>query len=420
MKRSKKSLTVLSFTIGACLFVSTAFADALLGSGYDKLKQAIKDTAGQMESGMENYTVETVVILKSSEQVLMQSVNQMKVDQAKKAKEELSQTQQAGGNTHSRFSYRDPKLSIWKNDSGDHYFVSENTRPSSQFNVTPFGNPFKEKGAPEIEKIVDAFVGSLKEYVQAEETVDGGISYGGSLSEAQVPALVNAVASYGMKRMVEGQSHGQGGMTLPSVESDIYVSRVSGSAHENKVGVLESLHGDITLTGRDESGVQHDLTMSIMFKLTNIGSTKVEVPDLTGKDIQRIEETYNGLSNKHVGVYTNPIVLEQEGRFVKIGERRLELTTVTHDRIKGTFAELIKPGFESQYLEPVSFAFDSNPSELDHGHSFVYTNAKGEQEFGQLHDGGFGKLYMNIARMHNYKAGVGSSFDGQFHRVFEE
>lgn len=42
MKLSKKSISVLSFTIGACVFVSTAFADMALGSGYDRLKNSVK------------------------------------------------------------------------------------------------------------------------------------------------------------------------------------------------------------------------------------------------------------------------------------------------------------------------------------------------------------------------------------------
>lgn len=44
MKLSKKALTVLSFTIGASVFVTTALADMALGSGYDQLKGSIKFT----------------------------------------------------------------------------------------------------------------------------------------------------------------------------------------------------------------------------------------------------------------------------------------------------------------------------------------------------------------------------------------
>jgi hypothetical protein len=45
MKLSKKAITALSFTIGASIFISTAFADAMLGSGYDRLKGSAKTTA---------------------------------------------------------------------------------------------------------------------------------------------------------------------------------------------------------------------------------------------------------------------------------------------------------------------------------------------------------------------------------------
>ena len=73
MKLSKKSMTVLSFTIGACLFVSTAFADTLLGSGYDRLKDSAKNTAALMEKDLNNYTVEALYSLKDNDQTLLQA-----------------------------------------------------------------------------------------------------------------------------------------------------------------------------------------------------------------------------------------------------------------------------------------------------------------------------------------------------------
>ena len=73
MKLSKKTMTVLSFTIGACVFVSTAFADMVLGSGYDRLKSSAKTTAAQMEKGLNNYTIEALFTLKDNDQTLLQA-----------------------------------------------------------------------------------------------------------------------------------------------------------------------------------------------------------------------------------------------------------------------------------------------------------------------------------------------------------
>ncbi len=53
MKLSKNAMTVLSFTIGACVFISTAFADMALGSGYDRFKGSIKKYRGADGEGIE-------------------------------------------------------------------------------------------------------------------------------------------------------------------------------------------------------------------------------------------------------------------------------------------------------------------------------------------------------------------------------
>ena len=52
MKLGKKAMTALAFAVGTCMFVSTAFADMALGTGYDRLKETVKYTAAQMEDGL--------------------------------------------------------------------------------------------------------------------------------------------------------------------------------------------------------------------------------------------------------------------------------------------------------------------------------------------------------------------------------
>ena len=46
-----------------------------------------------------------------------------------------------------------------------------------------------------MEKIADALVGNLKDAVVVTENSDGSKTLSGSLSESQIPALINAVVS---------------------------------------------------------------------------------------------------------------------------------------------------------------------------------------------------------------------------------
>ena len=63
----------------------------------------------------------------------------------------------------------------------DKYYVTEFPDDMDREHRNQFINPFNENGAPEIEKIVDALVGNLKDYVQVEERPEGGQNLLGKL-----------------------------------------------------------------------------------------------------------------------------------------------------------------------------------------------------------------------------------------------
>lgn len=413
MKLSKKSITVLSFTLGACLFVSTAFADTLLGSGYDRLKDSAKNTAALMEKDLNNYTVEALYSLKDNDQTLLQASMVKKMDTVNQMTEDNTVTKTAKGETTSSYSYSDKKLSVRKSGMDNTYYVTEYPADVNRQGQADFSNPFKENGAAEIEKIVDAVVGSLKDYVQVEEGTNGGKVYSGSLSEAQVPAVVNAVSSFGIKQMLNAERD------LPQIESDIFVKKVVGTAVENKAGYLENVTGDITLTGKDKNGIQHDLNLNVIVKLSEIGNTKIAMPDLTGAKVEKVSYS-GGFSSKYVGTYKNDIIMDKDGKFVKIGERTVEITNVDGDKVTGKYSETVYPGFEGEYPNKDAFNFEYNPATSS---TFTYTDAKGEQKNGMIHPNSAGKIYfeMSIEVMdkNSYKSKSKPYYDGEFRRIFE-
>ncbi|XEC97414.1 hypothetical protein AB6A23_13145 [Paenibacillus tarimensis] len=425
MKLSKKTMTILSFTIGACVFVSTAFADMALGTGYDRLKTSVKSTAAQMEEGLNNYTIETLFTLKYNDQTLAQSSIFRKIDNEKQASEESTVNQYSNGETTTNYRYSDQELSIWKGAEGDKYYVQETPEDVYRDNGNKFSNPFNEKGAPEVEKIVDALVGNLKDYLQVEERPDGGRMYSGSLSEVQVPAVVNAVSSFGIKQLLNDQGRMERNSQLPEIESDIFIKKVSGTAVDNKEGLLESLTGDVMISGKDKNGVQHDLSLNVVFKLSDIGNTKVAKPDLAGANVEKVNYYGGGFSSKYIGKYKNNIVIEKDGEIVKIGERILEITSVENKTVTGKYSETVKPGFEAEYPNTYNFTFEYQPDYSKPFQFFTYTNANGEEELGQLNPGQPWRIYLDlnieVTGENSYRSNVNHEiFDGQFNRVFEE
>lgn len=416
MKFNKKTVTVLSFTLGATLFLSTAFADALIGSGYDQLKNLIKTTSSRMETGLSNYTMEAMYAMKDNGETFMEVSQRTKIDNAAQATENTTVTQYAQGEPTQNYSYLDKNRSIWKNSRDDTYYVSEYAQEMPGRVI--FQDPFKEQGAAELEKIFDAVVGNLKDYVQAETRADGGKAYSASLSEAQVPALINAIASFGFKQILTDESRANREITIPQMESDIYVKKVTGLASQQKDGLLENVTGEIVLSGKDKNGSVHDLSVSVTMRLTGVGETKIVLPDLTNATVTKAEKAAFGFDSKYVGRYKNDMILEKNGRFVKAGERLLEIASVEQNNITGTYSETVKPGFEAEVGEPVSFTFNQK-NDQENGPAFTYTMANGEKGSLQIFPNGSGKLYLNIDQDSSGRTKWMAGFDGEFIRIFE-
>jgi len=62
-------------------------------------------------------------------------------------------------------------------------------------------NVFEDEDFEYIERIFDALIGNLKEYVVVTEDADGNKEFSGKLSDAQIPAVVNAVIAYAAKKL---------------------------------------------------------------------------------------------------------------------------------------------------------------------------------------------------------------------------
>lgn len=422
MKRNKKKMTALAFTLGTCVFVSTAFADVLLGSGYDRLKDSAKMTAEQMEKGMNNYTVEMLFTLKDNDRTMLQATTHQKMDTTKHAAESSTVTEYASGHSTNSYNYTDQKQNIWKYGPENKYYVTDYPEDIVRENRNTFNNPFNEQGAAEVEKIIDAVVGNLKDYVQAEERPDGGKAYSGSLSATQVPAVVNAVSSFGIKQMIRDQNRMEDNhLKMEEIESDIYVKQVTGTAIENQAGVLEHVTGDVILSGKDKKGVQHDLTLSVVFNLTDIGKTKISKPNMSGAKVEKVSH-FGGLTSGFVGTYKNNIVIDKDGKFVKIGERTLEITSVEDGNVAGKYTETVKPGFEADYPDVYNFQFEYKQKDYDS--MFTYTNAKGEQEQGRINPSNPGKIYLDLQiemiDKNSWRSNSRPNFDQEFDRVFEE
>jgi hypothetical protein len=417
MKIKKQTAMLASFTLGTLLFASTALADITTKSGYEQLKDGLKVTAKKMSGEFESYTLDISYVLKDNGEILLSDNQVEKYDRKKNAGFTINTSEGISGNNRSNYVYSDEKIDIRQGiGPDDKIYVMEYTEPRE---LHRFSNPFEEDEAEDIERIADAIVGSLKDHVLVKENLDGSKELTGSLTEMQIPTLVNAVASFQSKQVFNNRNGMQ--REWPHLTQDIFVKQVTGTALIKEDGVMENILGTATLTGRDAQGQAHVISVEILGKLKDVNATTFAKPNLTGKEVVTTIGKNNGpeLTNpqKFVGTFKNDIVIEKEGRFVKAGERILDVTKIDNQGMTGRYHEEIRPGFEGFVNKTNEFTFNGTFENEKRNVRFEIPNEKGGKVEGNLYfDDYIGKVSFHFNQPY---MGNGPQFDSVFNPVLE-
>lgn len=353
MKLKFTSKAMLAFGVGACLFVTTAFADMMLGSGYDKLKTSAKHTAKQLATGLDSYTIEGSMSIKMDDKDVIYNYSSDKYD-VKNEKIERSSVSDSFQKQFEYYNYRDRNQSIRKNSNDGNLYVTKYTDDFYEnypYDTIGFNDPFQEEGSAEIEKIVDAVVGNLQDLVFVENADNGAYNYSGNLNASQVPALVNAVSSYVIKNNYNSERKYNKATYLPELSSDITIQSISGQVKENQDGLITNVNAELVLTGKDVDGASHNIVATVDVEINDINSTVVETPDTSNAIVETIDSVYRNdlIRDNTAGTYTNNIVIEENGKLIKIGERTLKIDSISKDSISGSFSEVVYEGYEDKY-----------------------------------------------------------------------
>jgi len=393
------------------LVATTALADIANKSGYDQLKDALKVTAQQSSEKFDSYTMDFSMVMKDNGKAVTSQNSIQKYDRSKSATENISSGLNMNGSKYNSQVYSDKATQIRVSQDDPTYYVTDFPEGRTE---EAFSNPFKEDSAGDIEKIADAVVGSLKDHVVVTENSDGSKGLEGSLTEVQIPSLVNAVASLQLKQLF---TSGNQDSTMPRLTKDVFVKEVTGSAKVNKDGVMESILGTAVLSGKDEQGTVHDVTLEILAKLTDVNSTVVTKPDLTGKKVVKNVANENQgsvISNpeKFIGKFSNDILIEKDNKFVKVGERMLDITQMDNKTVTGRYYEVFKPGFEEYATNQRDYKFTAEKPDGENRADFVITTESGTKgSKGNLYpDQSAGKINFNI----NNSSMAGALYDSTF------
>ena len=433
MKLRKKTAMVVSFAVGSLMFATTAFAEVASKSGYEQLKDAFKYTSESFSTKLSSYTIDISFVMKDNDTIVSSNSQLQKYDVTKGAKENTSTSIDGTNIKTENYNYSDKNSNITHNSAQDTYYVYEFTSPQE---AQLFTDPFKSNQAADLEKIADALIGNLKDYVVVSPNPDGSKELSGSLSKAQIPVLINALVSLQFKnsynmpygattRLVAApNSNDKLGVineAIPTITKDVFVKEVKGKLIMNKDGLIESILGTGVLSGIDKYDKVHKLSFEILVKLTNINSTIVNKPDLSGKTVEKtIQDNMKDgtISNpeKFIGKYKNDIIIEKNGKFEKIGERFIDITHIDDKNIAGRYHEEYKVGYDEYSASKKDFTFDAANEKGPLNATFDYTNASGKTSKGTINiDPSSAQINVWLDEPSTKQ----SNQNGQYARVFE-
>jgi len=357
MKLNKRQKIALSFVVGLIMFVTTALAEINSKSGYEEGKDILKYTATSLSDGtISNYTIERAIELKDNGAKILCENSITKYDVINKAIEKAI----LGGEGKGRYqnhSYIDSNIKIDSIDNG--YRVSNNFYGN---NFYKFSTPFERGDYSDLEKITDAAIGELKDYIVVSENPNGSKELAVSVNQAQIPTVVNAMTSYYFKSKLGKTYDAETQSNKYNLHKDIFIKSASGCMNITEQDIVDKIIVSLSVVGKDEQNNEHIITLDILLKITNINETTVKKPNLDDPNITVQYDNYQkGVEkvdiNIYVGTYKSDITVVKNGEVIKIGDRTVEIKSLDTDTISIIYYQNYKDGYEEGNAKSSVFRF---------------------------------------------------------------
>jgi hypothetical protein len=298
----KLALIGTGVTVGTFLLITSAYAGMAENSGYESYKTAIKTTVSA-----KSMTQAIAVTVQDNGKSLVgvnATVKRNKDSQAVSADVKIK-----GGDTEQTLNvYNAAGKTVLKTGDSEAYKVLEGKAGSAH--RQGMGRPDKELGGQEdafhkeAENLIDALVGNLKQYVTEAPAANGAKEIRISLSGSQIPTAVNALGSFLVKKA--SYDHIQGGndkalkapfgtdfsalkQAMPKLSQDVAITKVDLQATVDGSGYIANQKANLSIEGKDGSGVAHTVVVSIDLGLSGVNATTPDSIDLTGKTVEVVD-----------------------------------------------------------------------------------------------------------------------------------
>lgn len=335
--KSRRTKTFIGwFLAGTVLVSSVAAADVIIGNGYNGAKEALKYTSKTLVKNSDSFTVDSSYEMKLDGDTVSNGSSTLMYDVANNKRIEISKSYDRGYEDAESYWYSDSEKSIRKSSGDDNYYqYNYSDGQKDDMADRSLNDPFDEDAAKDIERVADAFVSNMKDFVQISET-DGGKMYFGNLNSEQIPAVANALASLAVKYSVFDE-YTREKLDLPEITDSLYITGIEGRVATDADGLIKSFAGSGTVAGTDKNGVNHELVFNLSGEIRDINSTVVEAPDIPADKLVTSDarDANGSLSDMDAALYTSAIIAVKDNQYVKSGEIALTVDSVTDSGATG-------------------------------------------------------------------------------------
>ena len=302
----KKKWLMLGGTLGisSVMMITTGVSAFASTSGYDAYKSALKNTRT-----IQNVAVQASASLQDNGNVLASAAGNFKISLDKQAASGSADVK-ANGATQSVNFYKQKDQTVLKSSSNDTYYVQQERDKGKNKNDAKEKETLDPQISQQVETVIDALVGNLKDYVAVDAKTDGSKEITAQLDNSQLPTVVNAIAPIVIKQASNHERDGEKkdnndakqlpfnrdvlhGST-PQLTQDIKIEKVSFKANINAANYIEHQEADITVSGKDASGTAHQVTVHLQANLSGYNTTTPDTIDLSGKKVQQMDNRHHG------------------------------------------------------------------------------------------------------------------------------
>lgn len=282
----KRLKTIVATAAAGCLLLTmsvTAFASS--GSGYESYKNAVESTILA-----QNATVDAQFEVKDNGLVILSGSSNVKLDNENSSSQT---TLTADGVTKTIAASRDEATGAFVSRVDDKYYKmqkdSEKQDADQEVNDKLTASSSTVKLA---EMLADTLAGDVKnQFVKDGQTVSL------NLEGSQIPELAKLAVSAAAENngRIEKEHNGDSADAaslktlmdrIPKL-SDTDVKSVSMTATVDG-NLLKNNVATVVITGTDASGSTHELSIMVKGDISNVGNTKIDTIDTTGKNVTTI------------------------------------------------------------------------------------------------------------------------------------